>query len=121
MVLSGDAGSSDADFCGEEEVGPSTEVLLSSVSCPMEDFPLEQSCDDTLRSAFDQVVDIDGHVVCPEAVWTYLRFVSWKDRLYRVSCETHPVVGVTKPPRNYFPGGSLYTMAEHTGYDKTLE
>lgn len=82
MVLSGDTGSSDADFCGEEEVGPSTEVLLSSVSCPMEDFPLEQSCDDTLHSAYDQVIDIDGHLVCPEAMQTYPHFQLRNSRLY---------------------------------------
>lgn len=38
------------------------------VICPMDDFLLEQSCDDSLHSAFDQVIGIDGHRVRPEAM-----------------------------------------------------
>ena len=54
----------------------------------MEDFPLEQSCDDTLRFAFDQVMRIDGHMVRPDAALTYPHFSLCRDRLYRVSPDT---------------------------------
>lgn len=47
----------------------------------MGDFPLEQHRDDTLRSAFHQVIRIDGHTVCPDAALTYLHFVLIKDGL----------------------------------------
>lgn len=36
----------------------------------MGDIPLEQSRDNTLGSAFRQVIEIDCHVVRPEAVQT---------------------------------------------------
>lgn len=54
MVLRGDAGLSNADSWGEEVVGPFHEAPPEWIIRPTEDFPLEQSRDDTLRSAFDQ-------------------------------------------------------------------
>ncbi|XP_039463817.1 uncharacterized protein LOC120437327 [Oreochromis aureus] len=48
---------------------------------PTEDIPLEQSWDDTLRSAYDQVIDIDGHLVCPEAARTYPHTVTTLARM----------------------------------------
>uniref|UniRef100_A0AAQ4P4Q9 CCHC-type domain-containing protein n=1 Tax=Gasterosteus aculeatus aculeatus TaxID=481459 RepID=A0AAQ4P4Q9_GASAC len=58
-VLSGDARSSDA----ADGEGESAEPLVETPPVPgfrsMEDFPLEQSRDDTLRSAYDQVIRID--------------------------------------------------------------
>lgn len=56
---------------------------------PRGDFPLEQSYDDTPHSAFDQVIEIDGHLVCPEAAQAYPHFVLLNNRLYQVSCDTH--------------------------------
>ena len=41
----------------------------------MEDFPLEQSRDDTLRFALDQVIQIDGHLVCPDTAQAYPHFI----------------------------------------------
>lgn len=70
---------------GEETAEPSMEGLPSPMVCPTEDFPLEQSRDGTLRSADDQVIDIDGHLVRPEAARTYLHFQLQNDRLYGVS------------------------------------
>ena len=51
----------------------------------MEDFPLEQSRDATLSSAYDQVIVIDGSKVRPDAALTYPHFIVVRDRLYR-SC-----------------------------------
>lgn len=49
------------------------------------DFLLEQFHADTLHSAFDQWIKIDGHMVHPDAALTYQHFVLISDRLHRVS------------------------------------
>ena len=59
---------------------------------PVGDFPLEQSRDATLRSAYDEVIAIDGTWVQPDVVLTLGR---------------HPIAGAKEPPGNYFPGGVL--------------
>lgn len=41
--------------------------------------------DDTLYSAFNQVIVVDGHLVRPKAERTYPCFLILNDRLYRVS------------------------------------
>ena len=64
---SGDAGSSDTAERGPGSVGLPAEALQAPDFPPMEDFPLEQSRDDTLRFAFDQVKSVDGHLVRPDA------------------------------------------------------
>lgn len=87
-ALSSDTGSTDTDSRGEEVAGTSTEAPLPPVMHPTEDFSLEQSRDDTLRSAYDQVIDIDGLLVHPEASRTYTHFQLRNDRLYRVSLDT---------------------------------
>nr|XP_043896844.1 uncharacterized protein LOC122778812 [Solea senegalensis] len=51
---------------------------------PMEDFPLAQSRDETLRHAFDQVMEIDGCPVHPNTALSHPYFVVVKDRLYRL-------------------------------------
>ncbi|TKS64962.1 Retrovirus-related Pol polyprotein from transposon 412 [Collichthys lucidus] len=58
-----------SDGEGEPAV-PSQEAPPVPVFDSMEDFPLEQSRDDTLRFAFDQVIQIDGHMVRPDAALT---------------------------------------------------
>ena len=65
-----DARSSDTADGEGEPVGPSQEAPQVPVFDSMEDFPLEQSRDDTLRFAFDQVIRIDGHMVRPDAALT---------------------------------------------------
>lgn len=47
------------------------------------DFPLERSCDDTLSSAFDQAMKIDGQMMCTDITLTFSHFVFIRDRLYR--------------------------------------
>ena len=54
-ALSGDARLSDTADGEVEQAVPSQEAPQVPVFDSMEDFPLEQSCDDTLRCAFDQV------------------------------------------------------------------
>ena len=63
---SGDAGSSDTAERGPGSVGLPAEALQVPDFPPMEDFPFEQSRDDTLRFAFDQVRSVDGHLVHPD-------------------------------------------------------
>ena len=64
---SGDAGSSDTDERGPGSVGIPAEDQRAPDFPPMEDFPLKQSRDDTLRFAFDKVKSVDGHLVRPDA------------------------------------------------------
>jgi len=84
-VLSGDARLSNTADGEGEPAEPAPEFHS------MEDFPLEQSRDDTLRSAFDQVIQIDGQLVCPNAVQTYPHFSLIGERLSRVSCDAQKV------------------------------
>lgn len=51
-------------------------------------FPPEQSRDDTLSSAFDQVMKIIGQMVCPDVALTYSHFAMVTDRLHLVICDT---------------------------------
>lgn len=60
-------------------------------SAPVGDFPLQQARVGTLRSAFDQMMKIDGQGVRPGAAIINRLFALISDRLYRVS--RHPVVG----------------------------
>lgn len=60
-VLSGDARLSDTADGEGEFAGPSQEAPQVPVLHSIDDFPLEQSRDDTLRFAFHQVIKIDGH------------------------------------------------------------
>lgn len=77
------------------------------------DFPLEESHDDTLCSAFDEVIGTGGHMVHHDAALTCSHFVSFKDRLYRVSRDTctekeHAQLLVPKSCwKNDFPNSSL--------------
>lgn len=94
---------------------------------PRGDFPLEQSYDDTLHSAFNQVIEIDGHLVCPEAAQAYPHFVLLNNRLYQVSCDTHTEEEYTqllvlKSRREIiFQAAHYNPIAGHMGYDKPLE
>lgn len=56
-------------------------LMLSS----MEDFPLKQSCDNNLQSAFDQVMKIACQLVRHDTAQSYSYFVVIIDRLYPVS------------------------------------
>ena len=69
-MLSGDARLSGTADGEGEPARPSQEAPQVPVFDSMEDFPLEQSRDDTLRFAFDQVMRIDGHMVRPDTALT---------------------------------------------------
>ncbi|XP_059210478.1 uncharacterized protein LOC131989303 [Centropristis striata] len=125
-VLSGDARLSDtADGEGEPAVPP-PEAPQVPVFASMEDFPLEQSRDDTLRFAFDQVIKIDGHMVRPDAALTYPHFSLRRDRLYRVSrdTQTNDILTQLLVPKSrremVFQAAHFNPMAGHMGYEKTL-
>ncbi|XP_061757255.1 uncharacterized protein LOC133553258 [Nerophis ophidion] len=127
-VLIGDARSSDAAGGeGEEETaGASQEVSPAPQWRPMDDFPLEQSRDDTLRATWDQVISIDGQLVRPGIARDFPHFALIRDRLYRVSRDTQTGEEITQllVPKNrremIFQAGHFNPMAGHMGYDKTL-
>ncbi|XP_051815566.1 uncharacterized protein LOC110961245 isoform X1 [Acanthochromis polyacanthus] len=126
-VLSGDARSSDtAD--GEGEPGGSRQEAPGVPDLhPMEDFPLEQSRDDTVCSAFDQVIKIDGQLVHPGTALTYPHFALIRDRLYRVNHDAQmrditTQLAVSKCCREtVFEAAHYNPMAGHMGYEKSLD
>ena len=125
-ALSGDARLSDTADREEEPAMTTQEAPLVPELHSMEDFPLEQSRDDTLRLAFDQVIKIDGHMVRPDAAQTFPYFSLIRDRLYRVSRDTQIGVETTQllVPKSrremVFQAAHFNPMAGHLGYDKTL-
>ena len=106
---SGDAGSSVTAMREPGSVGLLVEALQALDFPPMKYFPLEQSRDNTLCFAFDQVRSVDGAPGrCPlSSVLFYYK------RLYQVCRDTqtwgrsNPIVGSKEPPGNGFPGGAL--------------
>ncbi|XP_062418320.1 uncharacterized protein LOC134129059 [Pungitius pungitius] len=126
-VLSGDARSSDAAEGEGEPAEPPVETPAVPEFRSMEDFPLEQSRDDTLRSAYDQVIKIDGQLVRPDAAQSYPHFSLIRDRLYRVSRDTrtgeeNTQLLVPKSRREMiFQAAHYNPMAGHMGYGKTLD
>ena len=122
---SGNAGAADAaerePMSRERSVGtPSTPEFY-----PMEDFPLEQSRDDTLRFAFDQVKSIDGQLVHPDTAPSHPYFAMIKDRLYRVGRDTQTGEIITQllVPKSrremIFQAAHYNPMAGHLGCEKT--
>ena len=75
----GDAGLSDTAEREPGSVGLPAEALRAPDFPPMEDFPLKQSRDDTLRFAFDQVRSVDGHLVRPDAATSHPFFSIIRD------------------------------------------
>ena len=108
FVLCGESEAAD-DVEGETDTEGAAEVPLPPL---VEDFPFEQSREETLQHAFDQVVSIDGSQLHPNAALTHPHFTVIRDRLYCVSRDTqtgelNPIVGTKKPSGNDFPGGHL--------------
>uniref|UniRef100_A0AAQ4Q9F2 Gypsy retrotransposon integrase-like protein 1 n=1 Tax=Gasterosteus aculeatus aculeatus TaxID=481459 RepID=A0AAQ4Q9F2_GASAC len=126
-ALDGDARLSDAADGEGESAGPPMGTLPTPELRSMEDFPLEQSRDDTLRFAFDQVIQIDGQVVRPDAALSYPHFSLIRDRLYRVSRDTQTGQEITQllVPKSrretVFQATHYNPMAGHLGSDKTLD
>ena len=115
-AVSGDAGSSEA---AEREPTSRVRSLGTPPTAefyPMEDFPLEQSRNDTLHFVFDQVKAIDGQLLRPDAAPSHPYFSIIKDRLYRVGCYTQNGEIITQllvPKSHYHP------IAGHLGCEKT--
>ena len=115
-AVSGDAGSADAaerePMSRERSLGtPSTPEFY-----PMEDFPLEQSRDDTLRFAFDQVKSIDGQPVHPDTAPSHPYFSMIKDCLYPVCRDTQTGEVVTQllvPKSRREMTGGIWGVRKH--------
>ena len=124
-VDSGDAGSSDTAERGPGVVGLPAEALWVPDFPPMEDFPLDQSRDDTLRFAFDQGRSVDGHLVRPDTAPSHLFFSIMRDRLYRVCRDIQAGEEVTQMlfPKSrremVFQAAHYNPMVGHLGSDKT--
>ena len=127
-VLCADAGASDTAGTsgpdpGAGAAGPAPPPGIGS----MDDFPLEQSRDATLRSAYEQVVKIDGTLVQPDTVPAHPYFVIIRDRLYRVSRDSVRDEEATQllVPRSrresIYQAAHYNPMAGHLGYEKTLQ
>ncbi len=88
-----------ADGAGQEEVAAQAgEALAAFTAClggtrasegvkppELDDFPLEQSRDETLKNAFDQVRSVDGQLLQPDVPLSFPYFSIMKERLYRVT------------------------------------
>ncbi|XP_067305555.1 uncharacterized protein [Pseudorasbora parva] len=83
---------------GETETGPlgtaseETSGIERLILSDRDDFPLEQSQDETLKNAFQQVRTIDGQSLQPALPVTYPYFAIIKDRLYQVTQDTQTKV-----------------------------
>ncbi|XP_061764252.1 uncharacterized protein K02A2.6-like [Nerophis ophidion] len=120
----------DVDAAGGEEegqsVGTSQEVSPVPQCHPIDDFPLEQSRDDTLRATWDQVISNDGQLVRPGIARGFPHFAIIRDRLYRVSRDTQTgeeftqLLAPKKRREMIFQAAHFNPMAGHMGYNKTL-
>ncbi len=91
-----------------------------------DDFPLEQSRDETLKHAFEQVCSIDGQPLQSGRPLSYPYFAVLKDRLYRVTQDTQPKQDTTQllVPKSrremLFQAAHYNPMAGHLGQTATL-
>ncbi len=91
-----------------------------------DDFPLEQSQDETLRNAFEQVRSIDGRPLQTARPPSYPYFAILKDRLYRVTQDAQSKQDTTQllVPKScremLFQAAHCNPMAGHLGQATTL-
>ncbi len=91
-----------------------------------DDFPLEQSQDESLRNAFEQVLSIDGRPLQPARPPSYPYFAILKDRLYRVTQDAQSKQDTTQllvPKSRWemlFQAAHCNPMAGHLGQATTL-
>ncbi|XP_039513052.1 uncharacterized protein LOC120468602 [Pimephales promelas] len=91
-----------------------------------DDFPLEQSQDETLKHAFDKVQSIDGRRLHPHQPLSYPYFCIIKDRLYRVARDAQTNEDTTQllVPKSrremLFQAAHCNPMAGHLGQTATL-
>ncbi len=93
----------------------------------LDDFPLEQSRDETLKNAYDRVRSIDGQLLRPDVPLSYPYFSLIKERLYRVTQEAQSKEITTQllVPKSrremLFQAAHCTPMAGHLGEAKTRE
>ncbi len=127
---------------GQEEAAARTGEALAGPSPPaseetranegvrtpeLDDFHLEQSWDETLKNAYDQLRSIDGQLLRPDVPLSYPYFSLIKERLYRVTQDTQSKEITTQllVPKSrremLFQAAHCTPMAGHLGEAKTRE
>ncbi len=127
---------------GQEEAAARTGEALAGPSPPaseetkasegvkppeLDDFPLEQSRDETLKNAYDRVRSIDGQLLRPDAPLSFPYFSLIKERLYRVTQDAQSKEMTTQllVPRSrremLFQAAHCTPIAGHLGEAKTRE
>ncbi len=107
--------------------GPLTACLGGNDSQGGDEFPLEQSRDETLKNAYDRVRSIVGQLLQPEVPLSFPYFSLIKERLYRVtqdaqSKEISTQLLIPKSRREMlFQAAHCTPMAGHLGEAKTRE
>ncbi len=107
----------------------SEEMTAREVMRPpeLDDFPLEQSRDETLKNAYDRIRSIDGQLLQPEAPLSFPYFSLIKERFYRVtqdaqSKEISTQLLIPKSHREMlFQAAHCTPMAGNLGEAKTRE
>ncbi len=117
---------------GEAEPGPAEaapgerSAVERLILTERDDFPLEQSQDESLRNAFDQVRSIDGRPLQSARPPSYPYFAILKDRLYRVTQDAKSKQDTTQllVPKSrremLFQAAHCNPMAGHLGQAVTL-
>ncbi len=117
---------------GEAEPGPAEaapgerSAVERLILTERDDFPLEQSQDESLRNAFDQVRSIDGRPLQSARPPSYPYFALLKDRLYRVTQDAQSKQDTTQllVPKSrremLFQAAHCNPMAGHLGQAATL-
>uniref|UniRef100_A0A8C1LM62 Gypsy retrotransposon integrase-like protein 1 n=1 Tax=Cyprinus carpio TaxID=7962 RepID=A0A8C1LM62_CYPCA len=109
-----------------EPVSREQSALERNILPERDDFPLEQSRDETLKNAFDQVRSIDGQLLHPDQPLSYPYFSILKDKLYRVTQDAQTKQDTTQLliPRSrremLFQAAHCNPMAGHLGQTATL-
>ncbi len=107
----------------------SEEATASEVVRPpeLDDFPLEQSRDETLKNAYDRVRSVDGQLLQPDVPLSFPYFSLIKERLYRVTQDAQSKEMTTQllvPKSRWemlFQAAHCTPMAGHLGEAKTCE
>ncbi len=117
---------------GEAEPGPAEaapgerSAVERLILTERDDFPLEQSQDESLRNAFDQVRSIDGRPLQSARPPSYPYFAILKDRLYRVTQDAQSKQDTTQllVPKSrremLFQAAHCNPMSGHLGQAATL-
>ncbi len=112
---------------GSAEVAPGERNTVERlILTERDDFPLEQSRDESLKNAFDQVRSIDGQPLQSARPPSYPYFAILKDTLYRVTQDAQTKQDTTQllvPKRRrkmLFQAAHCNPMAGHLGQAATL-